>query len=276
MGDTHQLEVLTLGADNVGDHPDLLGEMYRRRYSGAILQGVFAPQHMTELARALSEGVEDMPRAFAPTFKGGLYGTPLVMGSEDLVDYLDDADRFRKAIAPFFASGGGLEERIEAALTAVSGGVPVELARTEDGRGYLPASMRVLIEGDSLPIHYENGTTKYESMNRLLPHLDVETIMSFYVPVALPEAGGILEVYTTDCAGDGDRIIEDLGGPEKARTILSERGYIEVLPQVGDMLVFDGGRHYHVVTEVHGAKARWTLGGFFAYTKTHDRILYWS
>jgi hypothetical protein len=270
------LEVLSVALSDLDRHPDLLGDMYRRRYCGAVIRGAFEREHMLDLAAALEAGLPDMPRAVAPTFKGGLYGTPLVMGAEDLRDYISDADRFRRAIAPFFDGPDGLERRIEAVLSPIAGGAVVEIARTDDGRGYLPASMRVLVEGDSLPIHYENGTAKYESMKRLLPHIDVETIMSFYVPVRLPDAGGILEVFTTDCAGDGDRIIETLGGPDRARAILAERGYIEVLPQIGDMLVFDGGRYYHVVTEVRGQRARWTLGGFFAYTKAHDRILYWS
>lgn len=270
------LEVLAIEVSDLDRYPDLLGDIFRRRYTGAIVRRVFEPEQMTELAERLAAGLEGMPRAVAPTFKGGLYGTPLVMGSEDLRDYLDDAERFRTAIAPLFASTGGLEPRIESVLGRIAGGLPVEVARAADGRGYVPATIRVLVDGDSLPIHYENGTTRYASMKRLLPRVDAETIMSFYVPVALPEAGGVLEVFTTDCSGDGDRIINELGGPQRARSILAQRGYIEVLPTVGDMLVFDGGRHYHLVTEVHGARARWTLGGFFAFAKDHGRIFYWS
>jgi hypothetical protein len=82
-------------------------------------------------------------------------------------------------------------------------------------------------------------------------------------------------VFTTDCSGDGNRIIGDLGGPERARAILAERGCMEVLPGVGDMLVFDGGRHYHLVTEVQRG-TRWTLGGFVVFSKNRDRVLYWS
>jgi len=273
---TSPLEVLTVEVAELGAYPDLLGDIYRRRYTGAIVRRVFEPRAMADLAARLAAGLDGMPRAVAPTFKGGLYGTPLVMGSEDLADYLGDADRFRAAIAPLFAATGGLEQRIESVLGQISGGLPVEVARAADGRGYVPATIRVLVEGDSLPIHYENGTTRYASMKRLLPQVDAETIMSFYAPVALPEAGGILEVFTTDCSGDGDRIINDLGGPERARAVLAERGRIEVLPGVGDLLLFDGGRHYHLVTEVRGNRARWTLGGFFAFAKHHDRILYWS
>jgi hypothetical protein len=270
------LPVLVVDVADVHRHPDVLDAIFRQEYMGVIVRGVFAPRQMGEVMSRLQSGLDGMPRAVAPTFKGGLYGTPLVMGSEDLRSYLDDAVRFRTAIAPLFASCGGLEARIESILGAFAGGRPVEVPRADDGRAYVPATIRVLVDGDSLPIHYENGTTRYDSMKRLLPRVDTETIMSFYVPMALPDAGGVLEVFTTDCSNGGDRIIEELGGPEKALPILTERGCSEVLPAVGDMLLFDGGRHYHRVTEVRGSRARWTLGGFYAYAKDHGRILYWS
>jgi hapalindole-type alkaloid chlorinase len=272
---TSRLDVLTVDVADLDRHPDLLGDIYRRRYVGALVRGVFEPVRMAQLVERLQAGIEGMPRAVAPTFKGGLYGTPLVMGAEDLRDYLEDAERFRTAVAPLFATAGGLESRIESVLAPIAGGLPVGVARTGDGRAYLPATIRVLVEGDSLPIHYENGTTRAAAMKPILAQLDTETIMSFYLPAALPDGGGVLEVFTTDCSGDGHRIIGDLGGPERARSVLAERGCIEILPGVGDMLLFDGGRHYHLVTEVRGG-ARWTLGGFFAYTKDRARIVYWS
>jgi hypothetical protein len=46
-------------------------------------------------------------------------------------------------------------------------------------------------------------------------------------------------------------------------------------PGVGDLLVFDGGRHYHEVTRVAG-RARWTLGGFLALGRDHRSIYFWS
>ncbi len=259
-------------ADRSGD---LVGDMFARRCAGAIVEHVFSVATMAELATRVRGGVAGLPQATAPTFRGGLFGVPLVLTGEDLNDYLIAAEQFRAAIEPLFTSVGGLEARLSETLARVAGGRRVEVARAEDGRAYLPASIRVLVAGDSLPIHYENGTTKYDSMRRLLPQVDATTIMSFYLTVELAEEGGTLQYFSTDCSGDGDRIIGDLGGPEQAREILAARGYIDVFPGVGDLLLFDGGRNYHLVTEVRRG-TRWTLGGFFALTKEHDRVLYWS
>jgi len=259
-------------ADRCGD---LVGDMFARRCAGAIIEHVFSASMMAELAAGIRRGVSGLPQATAPTFSGGLFGVPLVLSGEDLNDYLAAAGEFRASIEPLFASAGGLEARLRNTLTRVAGGRVVEVARAEDGRAYLPASIRVLVAGDSLPIHYENGTTKYDSMRPLLARVDATTIMSFYLTVELAEDGGTLQYFSTDCSGDGDRIIGDLGGPEKARAVLGARGYVDVFPGVGDLLVFDGGRNYHLVTEVRRG-TRWTLGGFFALTKEHERVLYWS
>ncbi|UJR84378.1 2OG-Fe(II) oxygenase [Sandaracinus amylolyticus] len=270
----NSLEVLTLDVDELERHPDLIADIYRRRLMGVVVRGAFASAHMAEVVANVGR-LEGVPRAVAPTFKGGLFGSPLVMASEDLRDYLDGAQRFRDSTRELFAPAGGLEARIEHVMGRIAGGLPVDVARDDAGRGYLPASIRVLVEGDSLPLHYENGTTRYASMKQLLPRLDVATIMSFYVAVALPEEGGVLEVFSTDCTDGGDRILHELGGPERARPILAARGCVEVRPGVGDMLVFDAGRYYHLVSEVRSG-TRWTLGGFFAFDRDHTRVLYWS
>jgi hypothetical protein len=272
---TSSMEVRRFDVGEAGRCGDLIGDMFTRRCAGAIVERVFSPATMAELTAGIRRGIAGLPQATAPTFRGGLFGVPLVLSGEDLNDYLAAAEHFRAAIEPLFASEGGLEARLRDILVRIAGGRSVEVARAQDGRAYLPASIRVLVAGDSLPIHYENGTTKYDSMRPLLPRIDQTTIMSFYLTVELAEEGGTLQYFSTDCSGDGDRIIGDLGGPEKARAILSDRGHIDVSPAVGDLLVFDGGRNYHLVTEVRRG-TRWTLGGFFALTKEHDRVLYWS
>ena len=272
---TPSMEVRRFDVADANRFGDLIGDMFARRCAGGIVEHVFSPTTMADLTATIRRGVPGLPQATAPTFRGGLFGIPLVLSGADLNDYLAAAEQFRAAIEPLFASTGGLEARLHGTLARVAGGRSVEVARAEDGRAYLPASIRVLVEGDSLPIHYENGTTKYDSMRPLLARIDASTIMSFYVTVALAEEGGTLQYFTTDCFGDGDRIIGDLGGPEKARAVLAARGCIDVCPGVGDLLLFEGGRHYHLVTEIRRG-TRWTLGGFLALTKEQDRVLYWS
>ena len=239
-----RLDFLELEPGEVGAHPRLLQEIFERRYVGAILRRVFPAALMADVAARLTAGVEGVPRAYAPTFSGGLYGTPLVLGTGDLSEYLRGAARFRRTVEPLLASVGGLEATIDRSLGAIAGGAPVEVARAEDGRPYLPATFRVLIEGDSLPLHYENGTKRYDSMKALLPALDPESILTSTSRWCSPRRAACSRCSAPTAAAPSDRAIQRMGGPERARDIMAARGLTEVRPGVGDMLVFDGGRHY--------------------------------
>jgi hypothetical protein len=99
--------------------------------------------------------------------------------------------------------------------------------------------------------------------------------MSFYVPLVIPQNGGELRLFHTNCLKGGDSLIKRFGGEEKARPHFEERGFQIVAPGVGDLLVFDGGRWYHDVTAIT-AGSRWTLGGFLAVTRDHQAVYYWS
>jgi hypothetical protein len=135
--------------------------------------------------------------------------------------------------------------------------------------------LRILIEGGRLPLHYENETLRSPVMQALRPLLDLSTLMSFYIPLAMPLSGGILRLFRVNCLDGGDALIGRLGGDESALPYFEERGFSVVLPRIGDLLVFDGGRWYHDVTPVVGG-SRWTLGGFLAMTRDHRDVYYWS
>jgi hypothetical protein len=58
--------------------------------------------------------------------------------------------------------------------------------------------------------------------------------------------------------------------------VLDETRPVAARPGVGDLLLFDAGRHYHRVTKVEGATSRWTMGGFLARDPGHGVLYYWG
>jgi len=44
----------------------------------------------------------------------------------------------------------------------------------------------------------------------------------------------------------------------------------------GDLIAFGSGRLYHRVEPVEGSRSRVTMGGFLAFDRDHERVLYWS
>lgn len=267
--------IADVAAGDVGRQSDAIAQIFEGKLAGVIVRGVVDPEDAAALVRCIERERDSLPTFRPPVFKGCVYGRPLVSASDGLRSYLDDALRFRRRCAEIFPRYPEIERRVDDALRALGGGRPVSVPSDPEGRSYLPATVRALIEGDRLPLHYENETLRNPVMATLRPLLDASTLMSFYLPLATPAAGGLLRLFHTSCLDGGDSLINRLGGEERARAHFEEKGFQVVLPGIGDLLVFDGGRWYHDVTPIAGG-CRWTLGGFLAVTRDHRAVHYWS
>lgn len=270
-----ELPIVAVDLADVAEQSDAILRLVDGSLAGIIVRRVFDPLHAAELVRCLARDGGSLPAFDPPVFKGRVYGRPLVSASDGLPAYLDNAERFRSGCAALYEGYPRMERQLHDAMTALGGGRPVSVPLGADGRSYLASTIRALIDGDQLPLHYENETLRSPVMDALRPLLDTSTLMSFYLPLATPPSGGILRLFTVNCLDGGDSLIGRLGGDEKALPYFEERGFIEVKPGIGDLLVFDGGRWYHDVTRIAGGE-RWTLGGFLAATRDHDAVYYWS
>jgi hypothetical protein len=242
---------------------------------GIIVKGALPPEGVAEMVCRLEREGASLPTFRPPVFKGYVLGRPLVAAADGLEGYLDDAARFRAGCAAIFPEYPEIERALDAALRALGAPWPVTIPTGSDGRQFLAATVRVLVEGDRLPLHFENETFERPVMDTLRPDLDTATMMSFYVPLVIPPRGGQLRLFRTHCLDGGDSLIGRLGGEESAREDFERRGFSVVLPEVGDLLVFDGGRWYHDVTPVEGG-TRWTFGGFLAVSRDRTAVRYWS
>lgn len=270
-----ELPIVEVDASRVQEQGDAIGRIVDGALAGVIVRGLIEPTTAAELVHRLEMEGSSLPTFRPPVFKGCVFGKPLVSASDGLSGYLDAAESFRSGCASVFPEYPRIEERIHAAISSLAREQAVSVPRGVDGRPYLMATIRWLIEGDRLPLHYENETLRSPVMVELRPKLDLATLMSFYVPLATPRSGGVLRLFRTNCLNGGDSLIERFGGEERARVQFEKKGFDVVLPRVGDLLVFDGGRWYHDVTPIEGG-ARWTLGGFLAMTRDHRAVYYWS
>ncbi len=274
-GGERELPVVDVDATRVTEHGDAIPRMLHGSLAGILVRGAIEPSRAAELVRCLQSDGGSLPTFRPPVFKGHVFGMPLVSASDGLSTYLDDAARFRAGCTAICSDYPRIEQRIGELLSALAQKLTVRVPCGPDGRSYLPDTIRVLIEGDRLPLHYENETLRSPVMTALRPELDLSTLMSFYMPLAVPPSGGLLRLFWTHCLDGGDTLVESFGGEERARPQFEARGYATVLPAVGDLLVFDGGRWYHDVTPIVGGQ-RWTLGGFLAATRDGRTVYYWS
>lgn len=266
--------VVELDVAELDQRPDGIREIFDGELLAIIVKNVFPPAILAAAVERIGRGDVRLPELHVPVFAGPIYGRPLVTSAGNLTGYLDDAERFRASCAALFGEHPTVDERIRTVFEKLAGGRAVDVPR-EQGRPFTMATLRVLLEGDRLPLHFENSTFDNPVMRRFDGVLDRRTLMSFYVPVSLPGGGGELRIFDMDEGGEGRALIHRMGSEDAARPLFEAKRNKVLRPGVGDMLIFDGGRYYHEVTRVEG-RPRWTLGGFFALSSDHRSIQFWS
>jgi hypothetical protein len=271
---SHSLQMLEIDASEVGRHPDVMDRILRRELFGVLVRGVFPPE---QLARAVEwlERARSVQVFESHTFRGRTYGRVLRMASETLDEYFQAAREIGPALETAFGDGQHYESRLREIVGALSGGRPVSVPGVADRR-YAPATVRVLEPGGTLTLHCGNETYAFPALAELTKIIDPAGEISTLLPLALPESGGVLEIYDI-CFGDP--LIDDLDrrlGREQAHQGLAERDCLRLRPAVGDLALFSEGLHYHRVSEVQGSRARWTMGGFLAPARDAGTLHYWS
>lgn len=274
------LRILDIHISEVDDHPNTLKNiMFNRDFEGMIIRNVLSPETVKQVVYRLENGAmkslyltrptEGVNRKYKPIEIYGrtLIGTPL----SDMKQYFNCAEEFRQECSNLFREDPSLEERVEYVLHGLSG-LPVQIPNgPEEGQIYTPATIRVLFDGDEMPIHAGNQLIRLPQSEHLNTLIDITDQFSYFIPITVPEAGGELIIYSLEWNPEEK-------SEEKAVDSLFEQTYdsLAVAPAPGDMLVFDGGRYYHRVTPVLGSQPRRTIGGFMAFSKQHDVFYYWS
>jgi len=188
--------------------------------------------------------------------------------------YFDQAAWTRENAPRIFGGGWDAVGDIERMLGRFSGGRPVVLPSRADGKVFQPFTVRRLPDGTGISLHhdYHFPLALYDELRAAS---DTSTLISFFVTVQQPEAGGELTVYP---------ITADEPNPPKL-----PNGWAWDVPAVearypgqaftmgtGDLFLFAAGRCLHRVNPVVGPKARITMGGFLSLSAARDRVLYWS
>jgi hypothetical protein len=277
VSDAAPLRLMEVHSSDLGAHAGALSEIFAGRLTGIVIRHAFQPEALKSVVEHLEcadFGLQPQP---ATHFKGQTYGRVLIVGDRELGDYFREGARFRAACRALFADGSGFEARIEELLRKVGGGRSVSVPRGPDGASYTPATIRGLHAGGQIDLHCENETVEFPSMWHLSGLLHARNQLSYYVMLALPQSGGELVIHN---ARHGEGAGQQLDRIERAGSaaIAALAPYGELIPYtaVGDMIVFDSGRHFHRVTEVVGPRTRWTMGGFLARSLDDSALYYWS
>jgi|SRR5579862_580413 len=256
--------------------PDALREIYRGERGGLVIRGVYSKDEMACVVERLEVAQTDFPvMNFPSSQRSYLLGLCLEGGDPTLREYLDVAARFREQAGRLYEGMIPFEERVETVFRALAGGRKVELARFRDGRAFTPATIRVLPVGGQLATHCGNEMYNRPSYEYLNSFVDKTDQISFFLTLQGAEEGGGLIIYSLKWAEIGpDHILPD--NRSNVGPLLGESEWMEVRPEAGDLLIFDGGRWLHRVDWVRGKRTRWTMGGFMQFDRAGERLLYFA
>jgi hapalindole-type alkaloid chlorinase len=270
------LSILDAHVDTLDRLPDALGDMHAGRL-GVLIARQFlpAPVPATVLARLAGDAIRFPWRTVDPAARLRVSGRGLGdVPTADLSAYVAEAELFQDSVARLFDGLPALGPRVHEVFSRVSGGRRVDVARTGDGRSYLPLTIRRLAEGGTLPPHFELQVLASRSYGELAATIDAQTIMSFVIQLAPSESGGDLCVHDLRWSEAEARALAQAGGDLSA--LLTGRAVARLELAPGDLAIFDSGRFAHGVSPVAGSSPRWTMGGFLAIGRAGDRVLYWS
>jgi hypothetical protein len=244
---------------------------------GIIVRGVVPPDVVAAFRERLLHDALAPVRVPSAHFDGFMLGRVLVVAEPPLDAYFEDAARHHAFLARLAPEGLDVAATLRALLATMAGGARVEVPRGATGRAHAPATGRVLTPGGRIHVHCENETLGFPAMRALAAQLSPESQASFYLPLALPEGGGALHVHRVRHGEASGEPVQRLArsGAEVRDYLAKHEGFV-ANPGIGDVLVFDAGRHHHHVTAVEGTRARITYGGFVARAKRRDHWLAWG
>ena len=280
-----KLDILDLSPADAVHQPDLLWQIFARGVDGVVVRGFLPPLVMDGAAAALERDVRDFPCTGSENedldveqvHVLGMTVTPSrIRGKVPYLErYLQSVASFETACRRLFPEGDGFLERIERLLRDWSGGRPTGVfIDPGSGRPYTPSTIRVVPPGCEMPLHSGLDFLSLGIYGDLNAVLDPREQLSFFSVIQAPDAGGELVVYHTDF-WDPEKPMQDNGYLD-GDAIVNGHTHETVHLSAGDLFVFAGGRWYHRVSPVEGTTTRRTIGGFLGFTKSHDRIWYWS
>ncbi|MEA5549579.1 hypothetical protein VB713_01050 [Anabaena cylindrica UHCC 0172] len=274
---------LDIHISEIEKHPNALQDMLlNRSFEGMIIREAL-PKETVELvvSRLNSDegGMSDiLDTKFADAIKGAYtLGENIVFSDPGLQQYFDYAAIFRQKCRKLFAGTLDFEELMEYVLGSLSGGLSVKVPSKSQQQSYIPATIRQVPTDHEFPIHVGNDFLNSPQSEHLRTLVDVTDQLSFFVPLVLPESGGELVVYGMEWDGEELAFDNINRSYHKSHPLFDqEYGSMTFKPNVGDMMLFDGGRFYHCIVPTVGDRTRITIGGFLSFAKQHDAVYYWS
>jgi len=273
------VQVFDVDVDDLHRFPNGLDDIRKERLQGFLIRNVMPADFCAEVVGRLErKDIAFLELSFQKTYGALLLGRPVDMSDPSLTQYFRESYEFRAACKQLFAGGPDYEERIEEICRRLSGGrsVHVPPARPPDEGSYTPSTIRILPPGGKIGVHCGNEAmhrVTYTHLNTLIENVDQ---ISFFLTLNAPQGGGDLTIFSLRHDMIDATMMNKEGNRCYVDEVIHRYQHVAVRPRTGDLLIFDGGRYFHLVTPVQGDQTRWTIGGFIGFGRDEQSVYYWS
>jgi hapalindole-type alkaloid chlorinase len=277
----HPISILDVDAADLSHHSTALADIYAGSRCGIIVRGAFPEALRQRAAERLSSPamsdewgapnkgmtggeIRTIGDAATPTFTALRGPTP--------ERYAASAARFEDRTRAIFDDADPVA-RVAQLLSGLFGDRPAGPPVFDEDHTWSPCNYRALDAGEQIYSHHDNhyGLEVYGHMD---PGLDRSTLLSWFITLQAPDAGGELVVYGLWGSDPNPPLL-----PTRfLDTQALEEGFLKHTCALGegDLVVFDAGRFVHRVRPVEGDRPRLTLGGFLTVDPARTRLAFWS
>ncbi len=288
------LEIKEIDFTDIAKESDALEDFYVLKRDGFVIKNVLNDDEVEVLRNKAAEvGGRDMAAHVKECFTYPTVFQEYVLRFQDLpTEEFKQKEKFYFEYCRDF--GKNLEKevnmdvqgKVEHILSTLGNHRPVKMVALNEN-GHLPFGTFRYFNTDfgSICIHCGNFFQSFfnDFFAPLKDEINFTNQMSYFFVLQKPTAGGELQVFDfewedgqdkPDNGDDKEIILKDgssyfIDDDENAH-------YVDLSPEPGDMVVFQGGALWHRVKKVLGNNPRITFGGFFSFSRDMSSIHVWS
>jgi tetratricopeptide (TPR) repeat protein len=256
-----------LDIESVSNDLDSIDLLYMSDLDGIIIKNVFSSKEI-ETAK---KHIESLSSEFEKIIYGEKLGFSILEATNDLNEFFQKASDSRLLLNKIFVDD--FEKRIFNIFNSLHSLKNVKLLERKNNQICIPASIRIFHPNiGGLPAHTDNVVFEkcgvYNHFQEIKKDVD---ILSYFIVIDKPEKGGELVLYDLLREQTTTSMKKLLNNYQRDNFLESFRKqYIN--PDIGDMVLFNGGRIWHKIADFDGDKNRITVGGILARSQDNQTI----
>ena len=256
---------------NLSRYPNAISEIYTGEMAGIIVEKIFTDTELTNIKKKISQ-YEHL--GFNITW-GSILGYPLNKATKHRNKYFEEVQNNEVTYSKIFNLN--ISDKLTNIFKTISGGRTVGVP-IENQQNYNSGTFRLMeVNHGALKAHTGNefiDLQKERGMSYLTKIANMYDSMSYFVLIQKPEKGELIlyDLLYENTLKEVFGFKQNTRNDDYFNTIDSQKLNL----QEGDLLVFNGGRIWHKVTDIQGKQRRITFGGFMAISKDDKNIYFWG